>query len=134
MAFTEVDYLILVTLFSATMWIPYIINRILEMGLWKALKQPQAEEPPKALWAKRAVRAHMNAIENLVIFAPLVLAIAHLGLQSEATTALCFYFFVLRVAHYFSYLFAIPLARTLLFVLGWMIQINLGWIVLGAAG
>jgi len=30
---------------------------------------------PTALWAKRLMRAHANPVENLVIFAPLVLTI-----------------------------------------------------------
>jgi len=127
----EIKYLVYITLFTGTMWVPYIINRIVEQGVWKALKQPQAEEPPKSLWAKRAVRAHMNAIENLAIFAPLIISITALNLQSDLTASLAFYFLVLRIAHYVSYLLAIPLVRTLLFVFGWGIQVKLGLILIG---
>lgn len=65
----ELQYLAYTTLLTGTLWVPAIINRITEQGLWNALKHPQAEMAPSSLWGKRAVRAHMNAIENLVIFA-----------------------------------------------------------------
>ena len=130
---SEAQHLAIVAMFTASMWIPYIINRILELGLWPALKQPQAEEPPKALWAKRAVRAHMNAIENLVVFAPIVLAILALDAASDVTASLTFTFLLLRVAHYFAYLLAVPLVRTMLFFGGWLIQLRLGQLLLEVA-
>ena len=127
----EIKYLVYTTLLTGSIWIPVIVNRILEQGLWNALKQPQAEVPAKTPWGKRANRAHMNAVENLVVFAPLVLAIVALNQQSELTASLCFYFFLLRIAHYVSYMLAIPVVRTLLFASGWAIQIKLGLLLLG---
>lgn len=129
----EATYLAIVCVLTSCMWIPYIINRIQEMGLWPALKQPQAETPPQTPWAKRAVRAHMNAIENLVIFAPLVLSLITLQARTAHTETLCLLFLILRIAHYLAYMLAVPLVRTLLFAGGWTIQLRLGWLVLEAA-
>jgi uncharacterized MAPEG superfamily protein len=39
-----------------------------------ALYTPQAYTRPKAQRAERMMRAHTNVVENLVVFAPLVLA------------------------------------------------------------
>ncbi|MFT7558115.1 MAG: putative MAPEG superfamily protein [Flavobacteriales bacterium] len=125
----ELLYLALYTLFTACMWVPYIINRIMEMGLWLALKNPQVEQPPKALWARRAQRAHLNSIENLVIFAPLAVAIDLLKLSSSLSVSLCMLFFVVRILHYFSYVFAIPLVRTVLFFSGFLVQVFLAFII-----
>lgn len=126
----EIEYLVYTVLLTGTLWVPVIANRILEQGLWKALKHPQAEVPPKSLWGKRAVRAHMNGVENLVIFAPLVLAVVFSERSSDLTADLVLGFFALRVAHYLAYMFAVPLIRTVLFVCGWGIQVSLGLVVL----
>ena len=70
---TEIYWLCLSILFSSLMWLPYIINRMIEMGLWHALYNPQPDTRPRAQWAERMQRAHDNSVENMVIFAPLVI-------------------------------------------------------------
>jgi uncharacterized MAPEG superfamily protein len=66
-------------------------------------------------WMERVRRAHANMIENLVVFACLVL-VAHVAGKADATTALgARLFFVGRVAHFGVYLAGIPLVRTLVF-------------------
>lgn len=84
---TELYYLTLTALFTAVIWVPIIANRLLEMGPWAALKNPQPDVRPEADWAYRLASAHRNAVENLVIFAPLSLAIQTLGLSTPATAA-----------------------------------------------
>ena len=68
----EVTCLTAITLFTGLLWIPYIANVVGVRGPPDALGHP--ENPmPVAPRAGRVDRAHRNAVENLVIFAPLVL-------------------------------------------------------------
>ncbi|NQY79381.1 MAG: MAPEG family protein [Candidatus Caenarcaniphilales bacterium] len=125
MAHNEIFYLVITAMLTGLMWLPYIINRIIEEGLIPAVTQSQVEVNAKSLWGQRAYRAHMNAIENLVVFAPLVLSLCYLNLSSPETIELCKYFLFLRIAHYICYMAAVPVLRTLLFAGGVIIQIKL---------
>lgn len=128
---TELYYLTLTALFTAVIWVPIIANRLLEMGPWAALKNPQPDVRPEADWAYRLASAHRNAVENLVIFAPLSLAIQTLGLSTPATAAASGVFFAARVAHAVIYTFGIPLLRTIAFFIGFVCQILLAGHLLG---
>jgi len=64
-------------------------------------------------WGGRARRAHLNMIENLVLFAALVL-IAAVANKANATTAMgAALFFWARLAYAVIYLIGIPWLRTL---------------------
>jgi len=122
-----------VALFTGVLWIPIIVNRLAEMGPWKALKNPEPDVRPQADWAYRLANAHRNAIENLVVFAPLALAVHVLGI-GDGTTALAGWLFVgSRVSHAVIYTFGVPLLRTIAFVVGFGCQVLLALRVLGAA-
>ncbi|MCH2227294.1 MAG: MAPEG family protein [Candidatus Caenarcaniphilales bacterium] len=125
MAHNEIFFLTVTTMLTGLMWFPYIVNRIFEEGLIPAVTQSQVEVNARSLWGQRAYRAHMNAIENLVIFAPLVLSICYLNLSSAETIELCKYFLYLRIAHYICYMLAVPVLRTVLFASGVLIQVKL---------
>lgn len=63
-------------------------------------------------WAGRARRAHLNMIENLVLFAALVLIAAVAG-KANATTAMgALIFFWARLAYAVIYVIGIPWLRT----------------------
>lgn len=67
-------------------------------------------------WAGRARRAHLNMLENLVLFAPLVI-VAVLSNNTNSTTLLgAQLFFWARLVHAVIYLAGIPWARTLVWV------------------
>ena len=69
--------------------------------------------------------AHENAVENLVIFAPLVLVVQMLGINNEATaTASAIYFFS-RLAHYIFFSIGIPLARVVIYFISFYAQVVL---------
>jgi uncharacterized MAPEG superfamily protein len=69
--------------------------------------------PDMVGWAGRARRAHLNMIENLVLFAALVLIAAVAG-KANATTAMgAMIFFWARLAYAVIYLIGIPWLRTL---------------------
>ena len=63
--------------------------------------------------AGRAKRAHLNMIENLVLFAALVLIAAAAGKANAATAMGAAIFFWARLAHAIIYLIGIPWLRTL---------------------
>jgi uncharacterized MAPEG superfamily protein len=126
---TELLYLTWVTAFTAVIWIPYILNEIAVRGLLGAVGYPEKPKPLSP-WATRMKAAHYNAVENLVVFAALVL-IAHIaGVRNEATALACVIYFWARVIHLLVYTFGIPWVRTLAFVVGFGCQITLAWQIL----
>jgi uncharacterized MAPEG superfamily protein len=68
--------------------------------------------PPGTGWAGRAARAHRNMIENLVLFAALVLIAAVANKTSDMTLLGAQIFFWARLAYAFVYLAGIPWLRT----------------------
>lgn len=69
----ELFWLSLTVILTGILWIPYTINRCQVRGLSGAMANPSRTDKPHAEWANRLMFAHDNAVENLVIFAPLVL-------------------------------------------------------------
>ena len=69
---TELYWLTLTVSLTAVMWLPYITNRMVELGILPALWDRFGHTEARAAWANRMMQAHANAVENLVIFAPLV--------------------------------------------------------------
>lgn len=122
----EMFWLAATTLMTAVIWVPYIINRILENGLWTALKNPNPDTKPNAQWANRAESAHKNAVENLVVFAPLVLAIQFTGVATPVTATAAMVYFFARAAHLAIYVLGVPLLRTIAFFIGFLAQMVLG--------
>ena len=126
----ELKYLALVTTLTALIWIPYILNMIMVRGVVDAVGYPENPKP-MAPWATRMKAAHYNAVENLVIFAALVLTAHVAGIKGEATAMACMIYFWARVVHLVAHTFAIPWVRTLAFAVGWGCQITLALKILG---
>lgn len=83
----------------------------LQVGL-PALAGNREGLPPFTGWAGRAYRAHHNMLENLALFAALVLIAVAAG-KTNATTLLgAQLFFWARLAYAFVYLAGIPWLRT----------------------
>ncbi|MEE9329074.1 MAG: MAPEG family protein [Parvularculaceae bacterium] len=127
----EITWLTYTILMTALFWVPYIINRILEDGLWTALKNPNPDDQPKAGWAVRMMAAHENAVENLVIFAPLAVIVSTFGFSSNLTIMATKLYFFARLAHYIIYSAGIPGLRTLTFAAGFAAQLILALTILG---
>ena len=119
--------------FTALLWLPYILKRIASLGLIRTLGNPPAVSPPLAPWEDRATRAHRNAVENLVVFAPLVLIAALTGISTATTVLAAQAYFWARLGHYIVYVAGIPVARTLLFAVGFAAQMVFALAILGAA-
>lgn len=122
----ELTYLVLVATFTGLMWLPYILNTIAVRGLGDAVGYPD-NPAPLAPWAQKLKAAHYNAIENLAVFAALVLAAHVAGVSNEATVLACTVYFWARVVHYLAYGLAIPWVRTLAFATGFACQMALAW-------
>jgi uncharacterized MAPEG superfamily protein len=121
---TELQYLTWYAAFMALMWVPYILNMIAVRGLVDAVGYP-ADPKPLAPWAQRLKAAHANAVENMVVFAPLIL-IAHVLVVSNGVTVTCAaVFFWARVVHAVVYALAIPWLRTLSFAIGWAAMVGI---------
>ena len=126
---TELSYLTWTTIITALMWMPYVLNLIAVRGLVAAVSYP-VDPKPLAPWAARMKQAHANAIENLVVFATLVL-VAHIaGVNNEVTAIACAVYFWARVLHFVVLGFGIPWIRTLSFVTGFGCQLALAWQIL----
>jgi uncharacterized MAPEG superfamily protein len=69
--------------------------------------------PDMVGWPGRARRAHLNMIENLVLFAALVLIAAAAGKANATTATGAMIFFWARLAYVAIYLIGIPWLRTL---------------------
>ncbi|WP_405243485.1 MAPEG family protein [Lentisalinibacter salinarum] len=115
---TELKYLALAAAWNAVIWIPYILNMISVRGLKEAVGYPD-NPAPMAAWAERLKAAHYNAVENLVLFAAVILVADAAGIANDATAASAVVFFWARVVHTLSYTLAVPWVRTLSFAVGW---------------
>ena len=120
---TELYWLTLTALMTALLWVPYVLNRMTATGLGGTLAGSAPDAGKLAEWAQRAIRAHTNAVENLAIFAPIVLTAHVLGISNPATKAAVVVYFFARLAHFVVYAAGIPAARTLTFTAGWLAQI-----------
>ena len=126
---TELLYLTWVTVLTGLLWVPYILDRLAVRGLADAVGYPENPKPQSA-WAQRLMRAHANAIENLVVFATLVLVAHALGISNGTTAMACMVFFWARVVHALAYAFAVPWVRTLAFTVGFLAEAAVAWQIL----
>ena len=77
------------------------------------------------------MKAHANAVENLVVFAALVLLANALGISGAAIASSAMVYFWARVVHAAAYTFAVPWVRTLAFTVGFLSQACIAWQILG---
>jgi len=106
----ELFWLTLTIAMTGLFWVPYILDRVASRGLMGAMGYPGQ------------MKAHANAVENLVIFAPLVLIVHSLTLWSPTTLLACQAYFWARLVHYVVCTLGIPVVRTLAFFVGFLAQ------------
>ncbi|HUL96818.1 MAG TPA: MAPEG family protein [Usitatibacter sp.] len=126
---TELLYLTYVATFTALMFLPYVLNRIMVWGLMDTVGYP-ANPKPLAPWAERLRKAHANAIENLAVFATLLLVAYAIGVTGPAVAGLAILYFWSRVVHAVAYTFALPWVRTLAFFGGFIAQMGVAAMIL----
>lgn len=127
---TPMFWLAATLLLTGLLWMPYILNQMAVRGVIGALGY---DETPLAPWAQRAKRAHYNAIENIAVYAPIVLSHIVLGTDPAKLLVPTMVYFFVRLAHYIVYTAKVPVVRTIAFLSGWAITLYLAVILLGAA-
>ena len=122
---TSLQWLAAAALMTAVFWVPYVLERMVALGIIGTFKTLEPEDELKqALWARRAKRAHYNAVENLVVFATLVLVAQAMGAGDEAKMLLATQlYFWSRLIHFPALTFGIPVVRTLAYFGGFAAQI-----------
>lgn len=128
---SELYWLTLTILMTALFWVPYILNRLQEQGVLNALRDPHGETGTRRAWARRMMQAHENAVENLVLFAPLVILVELAGAHTQATATACLVYFLARLTHYLVFTFAVPVLRVVSFLVGFGAQLTLIRALLG---
>ncbi len=128
---TELTWLTLTILMTAVFWIPYILDRFVKRGIMGTLDNPSLDANPQSAWAERAKAAHYNGVENLVIFAPLVLIANAAGVTGGIVATAAITYFWARLAHFVVYVFGIPGLRTLAFLGGFAAQVMVAGAILG---
>jgi len=123
---TELLYLTLVAAFTGLLWVPYILDRLAVRGIADAVGYPDNPRP-QSPWAQRLMKAHHNAVENLAVFAALVLVAQAVGVSNGVTATACVIYFWARVVHAVAYTFAVPWVRTLSFAVGFFAQAAIAW-------
>ena len=126
----ELKYLAMISTFTALMWVPYILNVIGRNKLSDAVGYPDTPLS-MAPWAGRLKKAHYNAVENLVIFAVLVLVANAIEVSNAATTSAAATYFWARLVHAGAYTAGIPWVRTLAFAVAWGGILCIAWQILG---
>src|SRR5579883_362048 len=118
----ELFWLTCTVILTGILWIPYIINRCQIRGLGGAMANPTRDAKPHAPWATRLMFAHDNAVENLVIFAPLILILNEIDYSTKWTVYAAAVYFWARVAHLIVSSLGLPVFRTLAFTIGFLAQ------------
>lgn len=132
---TELYWLTLSILLTALLWVPYILNRIVEGGFVETvLRDPEGRTITEVGWARRLMAAHGNAVENLIVFAPLVLVAHVVGISTVQTQVSAVLYFFSRVTHVVVFTLGMPaIVRILAFFGGFIAQMImiaslLGWL------
>jgi uncharacterized MAPEG superfamily protein len=127
---TDLKYLALTAILTATLWIPYVVAQVKTNGPLKPENYVDPTPRPLPDWGKRANRTYVNAVETFAPFAALVI-VAHLAGKANAMTAFwATSYFWLRLAHAGVFLLGLPLVRTVLFTLGYIAVAGIFWEVI----
>jgi uncharacterized MAPEG superfamily protein len=123
---TELLWLTWTTILTALIWLPYVGDRMMVRGVLDTVGYPQ-EPKSQSPWANRMKAAHLNAIENLVVFATLVFVANAAGISNAATTFAAAFYFWARVVHLIAHTLGLPWVRTLGFAGGFVAQVIFAW-------
>jgi uncharacterized MAPEG superfamily protein len=129
----ELFWLTLTVILTGLLWLPYVLNRVMVRGLGGAMANPSRNDKPLAEWANRLLFAHDNAVENLIVFAPLVLILNAADISTPTTVLACAVYFWSRLAHLVVYALGLPVFRSVAFVVGFAAQAVLAVAILRLA-
>ena len=119
---TELFYLLFTVILTGVLWIPVVIGYVLTRGPLKPSDYKVASTSTLPHWVNRANRAHINAVENLAVFAPVVLIAHAVGVTTSVTETCAAVYFYARAAHAVVHItgFSLFMARTVLFTVAWV--------------
>ena len=122
---SALEWLAATALMTAFFWMPYVVERMVSLGVLGTLKPVDPEDVAKqALWAQRAKRAHYNGIENLAVFATLVLVAYAMGKADDPGILLASQvYFWARLIHFPAGTFGVTGVRTSAFLIGFGAQL-----------
>ena len=118
----ELFWLTLTTVLTGLLWVPYILDRVSTRGLWTTLDNPSPRHKTQSGWAVRLMNAHINQVENLVVFGILVLVLDALAISTPITVLACAVFFWTRLAYVVIYTLGISVLRTLIWTVGFLAE------------
>ena len=122
----ELQYLVWAAILTLFIRVTWMFDKVRMRGLLKVTGYPK-ESAPLSGWGGRAWIAHEDAIQNLVIFAVLVIAL-QLAVHSNAITqAAAAAYFWARLCHFIVYLFAVRRITTVAFLVAMGAQLVLAW-------
>lgn len=127
---TDLKYLALTAMLTATLWIPYVVAQVKANGFLAPGNYLDPTPRPVPLWGKRADRTYLNAVEAFAPFAVLVILAQLTGKANAMTAFWATCYFWLRLTHAFVYWFGIPYIRTLVFTLGYISVAGIFWEVI----
>jgi len=104
-------------------------NQVVGLGTLAGNREGMAELPG---FAGRARRAHLNMIENMVLFTALVLVTAVAGKANAMTAMGALIFFWARLIYAVIYLLGIPWLRTLAWFVSVIGMAVIAWVLLHA--
>ena len=84
---------------------------------------------PSPKWAYRAKEAHRNAVENFVVFAPLVILCIQAGIDVDGPATVYLY---ARLLHFPLQIIAFPVTRTAIWSVGWAVSLYIAFCLLSA--
>jgi uncharacterized MAPEG superfamily protein len=121
---SALEWLAASAVMTALLWVPYVLERMVSLGIMGTMRPVDPEDVLRqALWAQRARRAHYNAVENLAVFATLVLVAFAMGKGDEAGILMATQvYFWARLVHFPAGAFGLPGIRTLAFLTGFGAQ------------
>jgi len=122
----ELIYLVWSAVLTFVLMLIAVSGATLQVGL-PTLAGNREGMPDLTSWAGRAERAHGNMLENLVLFAILVLVAQSAGVSNAMTVLGAQLFFWGRVGHAVLYIAGIPWARTAAWVVSVVGLILIAW-------
>jgi len=122
----ELIYLVWSAVLTFVLMLIAVSGATLQVGL-PTLAGNREGMPDLTSWAGRAERAHGNMLENLVLFAILVLVAQAAGVRNAMTVLGAQIFFWGRVGHAVLYIAGIPWARTAAWVVSVVGLILIAW-------
>jgi len=122
----ELTYLVWSAVLTFVLVLIAVSGATLQVGVPK-LAGNREDFPELTDWAGRAQRAHRNMLENLILFAILVLVAQAVGVRNGMTLLGAQLFFWGRVAHAVVYIAGIPWVRTAAWLVSVIGLILIAW-------